>query len=1104
MISSVIRSLDRCVFRNRPLVIGVFILLTVLMGISASRLRIDAGFDKMLPMKHDYMKVFARYRTVFGGANRVIVALVKRRGDIFTPEFFKALEKATDDVFFMPGVDRSRVSSLFTPNVTYAEVVEDGFVGGNIVPADFTPTAEKLDQVRKNVLASEYVGRLVANDFTGAIISAELMDIDPATGKKLDVVQTAKALERIRATYSNDDIDVHIIGFAKIVGDMAEGAARVVGFFGITLLVTAAMVFFYTLSVRRTLLPLACSLIAVVWQLGLLPVLGYGIDPMGILVPFLVFAIAVSHGVQMVSANRAEVFAGATPLDAARSSFRRLLVPGVIALASDTIGFVTIRLIEIRIIQEMATIASLGVLVIILTNMILLPVMLSYVGIGEASQKRLRARAARFGKVWQVLAALTRRRNAAVIIAIALVLFVFGLWKGTGIHIGDLHRGVPELRPDSRYNVDTRAITRKFAIGTDVITVYAEAGPDACIDYASMEAIDDFGWRLANLKGVHAVLSLPTVAKVITSGWNQGSLAWRVLSRNQDVLREAVQYVPTTTTGLLNRDCSVMPIYLFTRDHKADTISNIVATIKDYKEKTPNDKVTFSLAGGNVGVMAATNEEVVASQFPILLYVFGAVIALCLITYRSIRATFCIILPLGLVSLLGYALMTLLDIGLKVNTPAGGGPGCRGRRGLRHLYLQPPGKHYDGRQSAGGGLSGNPRHHRQRGGPDRGDPGHRCGDLDLLTAAVSGRYGDIADLSLFGEHARGRTPASGPGGLVAAAKTDDDVGFWYPLSRRKPRGRRLAWMENIMVLKIRTRLTEIYGIRYPIIGAPMFLVSYEALAIAVSEAGGMGTIPLPNYRGVDRLKEALEVIRRGTKKPIGVNIHLSGRFEWKAQLAVCLDAGVGFFITSLGDPKKIIDDVHANGGKVFPDVISLAQGLKSRDAGADGLVAVGAGAGGHGGTVPIPILVPYLVEKTGLPVIAAGGISTGAQMASAVAVGACGVIVGTRLIATLEARALPAYKAAVMAAGPDDIVFSDRITGNGANWIRQSIASVDHSPAIGSRKWRDIWSAGQSVAQVERICPAGEVVQEMARTYVETCAALQQTVREDEFSAQER
>jgi uncharacterized protein len=773
MISSTTSFFERLVFRNRPFVIGVFIVLTVLMGASASRLGIDAGFDKMLPMQHDYMKTFTHYRTDFGGANRVLVALVTKQDDIFTPEFFSALEKATDDVFFIQGVDRSRVSSLFTPNVTYSEVVEDGFVGGNVVPSDFTPTPEGLAQVRRNVLASEYVGRLVANDFSGAMISAELMDVDPASGKKLDVVQTAKALEKIRAKYENDDIDIHIIGFAKVVGDMAEGTSRVVLFFGITLLVTTAMVFFYTLSVRRTLLPLACSLVAVIWQLGLLPILGYGIDPMGILVPFLVFAIAISHGVQMVSANRAEVFAGATPLDAARSSFSRLLVPGVIALASDTIGFVTIRLIEIRIIQEMATIASLGVLVIILTNMVLLPVMLSYVGISAGSKKRLFARMARFEIVWQGLSTLARRRNAAAIIAFALVLFIFGLWKGTEIRIGDLHQGVPELRPDSRYNVDTRVISEKFTIGTDVITVYAEAGPDACIHYPPMRAIDDFSWHLANVEGVHSVLALPTVAKVITSGWYQGSLAWRVLSRNEDVLREAVQYVPTTS-GLLNRDCSVMPIYIFTRDHKADTISQIVASIKAYRGEDAEDTVTFRLAGGNVVGYGGHQRR--GGSIPVsnpVLCVWGG--HCTLFGYLPLHPSHPVYRS---ASGFGFFAGICADDSSRYRTE-GQHPACGGFRGrgwgrLRHLYLQPYGKHSERRKIPGGGLSGNPQGHRQRRAHDRRDSGHRGGDLDLFAASVSGGHGNFTYLSISSEHARGGAAPAGPGSLVvtpAASET---------------------------------------------------------------------------------------------------------------------------------------------------------------------------------------------------------------------------------------------------------------------------------------------------------------------------------------------
>jgi len=293
---------------------------------------------------------------------------------------------------------------------------------------------------------------------------------------------------------------------------------------------------------------------------------------------------------------------------------------------------------------------------------------------------------------------------------------------------------------------------------------------------------------------------------------------------------------------------------------------------------------------------------------------------------------------------------------------------------------------------------------------------------------------------------------------------------------------------------IDTAFTRMINVEYPIIGAPMFLVSYEDLTVEVSEAGALGAFPLPNYRATDDLRAALKNIRNRTDKPIGVNIHVSGKFPWKEQLALCLDAGVKFFLTSLGDPRLIIEDVHANGGKVFADVISLEQAVKAADRGVDGLVAVASDAGGHCGRVPTIILVPYLKSKVGLPVVAAGGISTGAQMAAAMALGACAVVVGTRLIATHESRAVQGYKEAVVAAGPEDIVCTDMITGNPATWLARSIEDFKERPELGSKKWLELWSAGKSVAQTEEILPAGEVIRKMAAEYGSICKNLARTV----------
>ena len=343
-----IERLERIVFQRRPLVVVLFVLVTIAMAWSATGLRMEASFSKLLPLDHPYMRTYDEFSQEFGGADRILIALMVKDGDIFTRDFFSRLEAITDDVFFIPGVDRTQVYSLFTPNVRYTEVVEDGIAAGNVIPSDFAPDAEGLYTVRANILKAGIVGRLVANDFSGAIVSARLLEFDPRTGERLDYIDVAHRLEEsIREKYADDPrYDLHIIGFAKVMGDIADGAGRVVLFFGISLFITTLLVYVYSQSAIFTIIPIACSLIAVAWQLGTASLLGFAIDPMSILVPFLIFAIAVSHGVQMVSAVRAEVFLGADGLTAARRGFRRVVIPGAIALASDTIGFITILVIQ--------------------------------------------------------------------------------------------------------------------------------------------------------------------------------------------------------------------------------------------------------------------------------------------------------------------------------------------------------------------------------------------------------------------------------------------------------------------------------------------------------------------------------------------------------------------------------------------------------------------------------------------------------------------------------------------------------------------------------------------------------------------------------------
>ncbi len=663
-----IRRVEALIFGHRHVTMAAFALVTVILAVFAARTHIDASFAKQLPTDHEYIRNFTKYQAQFGGANRVVIALMAKQGDIFTPEFFKTLKAVTDETFYLPGVDRAQVSSIFTPNVRYMEVVEDGLQGGNVVPSGFAPTPESFAQVQQNIIKSGRVGMLVSNDYTGAAVIASLLEIDPQTGRRLDYAQVAAALEHsIREKYQSPEISIHIIGFAKVIGDITDGAKGVLLFFAIAIVISACLLYYFSQSLILTLLPLLTSTCAVVWQLGLLNILGFGIDPLSILVPFLVFAIALSHATQMLRSFRYEIIFGKNEYDAARESFSNLFVPGTVAILTDTVGFLTIYLVKVPIIQELALTASLGVTLIILTDRFLLPVLMSYTKMRPGFAKKVNFRRFALQPTWRRLQRFTTGPSSLVIIAVGVVLWAVGFATERHIRIGDMHAGVPELRQGSRYNQDTAVITSKFSIGADTLTVLVETVPNGVIDHDVMALIDRFAWHMRNVEGVQSTLSLADYAKNINSGWNEGSLKWRIIPRNAQALAQSVSPVETST-GLLNNDGSVVPVMIYLKDHKAETIRRVVAAVKEFRAANSTDKAKFALATGNAGVMAATNEVVEAAQHPMVFWLYAAIIALCLISFRSWRATICVVLPLAIVSDLAYALMVYLQIGLKTST----------------------------------------------------------------------------------------------------------------------------------------------------------------------------------------------------------------------------------------------------------------------------------------------------------------------------------------------------------------------------------------------------------------------------------------------------
>jgi uncharacterized protein len=658
---------ERLIFESRRVVLMLFSLATIFLAWQAYHLRPDASFAKMLPQAHPFIhKMNEHIGDLRASGVSLKVAVAVKEGNIFNDDYLSTLEQIADEIFYIPGVDKNGLKSLWSPDVRWTMVTEDGFDSGSVIPPDYDGSEATLQQLQINLTRSNTIGSMVANDFKSTIIEVPLYDTDPSTGEQLNYLEFSHKLEElVRQRYENDNTTIHIIGFPKLLGDLLDGIGSIVLYALVTLLITFILLYIYTRDLRATIGPLFCSILAVIWQLGLLHLAGYGLNAYSILVPFLVLAIGVSHGVQVINAIALRLQGGTGRRLAARLAFRSLYIAGMTALISDGIGFITLLVIDIEVIQELGIAASIGVACIVFTNLVLLPVVVSYIGISYKGIRHMRVDPDHRHPLWSLVSLCATRKVALISIAIAIIGYTVGIVGGQSMKIGDLDAGAPELRPNSRYNLDNAFITSNYAVSSDIMVVMVETPEQGCGQYKNLKLIDKFDWYMENVPGVESVVSMADVVRLTAMALNEGNPRWNTLSRSQRAIDGGLQNVPE---GLMNRNCSLALVVLFLEDHKAHTIETVIDAAQTFQNTYGNEQVHFALAAGNAGVEAATNQEIAVAQGQILILVYGVVAALVFLSFRSSVAVYCIIIPLGLTTVLCQALMAYLGIGLKVAT----------------------------------------------------------------------------------------------------------------------------------------------------------------------------------------------------------------------------------------------------------------------------------------------------------------------------------------------------------------------------------------------------------------------------------------------------
>lgn len=673
-VRGVLPRIEQWLFSHRLLTLAGLALFTLGMAWFAVQLRMEAGFEKQLPIGHEYIETFETYRNDLLGANRLTVVVKARQGTIWSQAGLKRLYDVTQALIFLPSVSRSSVRSLWTPNAFVNEITEEGFRADPLVPGTVTP--ESLDEASIAMIANStaqggFIGTLVARDQSSAMITVDLNEFD-ANGQRLDYVAYNQVLEQqIRRQFEDTDFEIQIIGFAKQIGDIAVGASAVLEFCLLALLLTAAAVYWYCHSLRFTLLAVGCSLVSLIWQFGALRLLGYGLDPLAVLVPFLVFAIGVSHGVQQINFIIREIACGKSVEGAARASFSGLLIPGTLALVTAFVSFVTLLLIPIPMVRELAITASLGVAFKIVTNLVMLPVVASMLSVQDgyaAAEEVSRQRRARW---LHGLARLSEWHNVRWVLGMAVLIFVTAAWQSHDRVVGSLQAGAPELREDARFNRDALSIASHYDIGLDwlsvVFEVKVEGGANDCENVALGQYQDRFVWAMQGVPGVVSVTSFSNSLRQFNEGYNEGNPKMNAVPidpTNYSSMAAEVARVP----GMMRPDCSMTAVHLFLADHKATTIHRVIAAAKAFRSQFTQSGVSVRLASGNAGVIAAINEEVERSELPMMLYVYGAIALLVFVVYRDWRAVLVCCLPLTLGTFIGYWFMKELQIGLTIAT----------------------------------------------------------------------------------------------------------------------------------------------------------------------------------------------------------------------------------------------------------------------------------------------------------------------------------------------------------------------------------------------------------------------------------------------------
>lgn len=661
------RFVELCIAR-RTLVVAVLSVMTLVMAALAARVPVRTVFADLLPQKHPYVAVNQRFAQDFGGSNVVSVMLEVDKGDIFTTPTLEKIKKVNDELTRVPGANPFQVVSIASKKLKTFRSSTDAIETRPVMWPDVPRTAEGLAELRNAVADSALIhGAYVSRDLRAALITVDFYE------NEVDYTKIFPEIMRIAKAVEGDGVRVSVAGEPILFGWVNHYVPETLNIFLLTVGCLVLLLFVVARTWRGTVLPLLAGLVSAIWALGSATLLGYNLDPLVIVIAFLITARAISHSVQLVSRFNDEIAAGAeNATAAAKAAMLQLFKPGMLGVVADAGCMIVVVLTPIPLMQKVAVIGTIWVLTIALSACVLTPVLLSWLKkpSGHAHPLDLAPLMERVLDLCIHVA--TTRLRYAVLGGAALVFVVSGLYA-FNLQVGDADHGSPILHRDSRYNLDSAAINAQFQGADRMYVVFEGKSPDAIKEpevLSSMARMQTFMAAQPEIGGSLSVADiLPPVNRLLREDNPRYNEFGKDKLENGELLYMFTSGAdPGDAARFIDPNSQFAPVTFFFKDHRGDSIRTAVHRLKEYIADNPVSHGAYLLAGGLIGVTAAVNEVILAGQIESIALALLVLVICCAVAYRSTQAGIFFMVPVILSNTVTFSYMAWNGIGMTLST----------------------------------------------------------------------------------------------------------------------------------------------------------------------------------------------------------------------------------------------------------------------------------------------------------------------------------------------------------------------------------------------------------------------------------------------------